>query len=106
MTGSDGVFPDIVLDFSEAIQSISGVTLTDNISITTPQGAGDKSVDFAASIVNGNLIIDIDEADVDIASAINQTLIIDIAANTLSDIAGNNVVEIVGVNSYSLLATI
>ena len=106
LTGSDGVFPDIVLDFSEAIQSISGVTLTDNISITTPQGAGDKSVDFAASIVNGNLIIDIDEADVDIASAINQTLIIDIAANTLSDIAGNNVVEIVGVNSYSLLATI
>ena len=106
LTGSDGVFPDIVLDFSEAIQSVAGVTLIDNISITAPQGAGDKSVNFTASIVNGNLIIDIDETDADIAGAFNQTLIIDVAANTLSDIAGNNAVEIVGINSYSLLATL
>jgi hypothetical protein len=106
LTGSDGAFPDIVLDFSEAIQSISGVTLIDNISITTPRGAGDKSVNFTASIVNGNLIIDIDETDADIAGAVNQTLIIDVAANTLSDLAGNNAVEIVGINSYSLLATL
>ncbi|MDA8927921.1 hypothetical protein N9I87_01670, partial [Gammaproteobacteria bacterium] len=106
LTGSGGAFPDIVLDFSEAIQSISGVTLIDNISITTPRGADDKSVNFTASIVNGNLIIDIDETDADIAGAVNQTLIIDVAANTLSDIAGNNAVEIVGINSYSLLATL
>ena len=105
MTGSDEVFPDIVLDFSEAIQSVAGVTLIDNISITAPQGAGDKSVNFTASIVNGNLIIDIDEGDADI-DGVNQTLIIDVAANTLSDIAGNNAVEIVGINSYSLLATL
>ena len=80
--------------------------MIDNISITAPQGAGDKSVNFTASIVSGNLIIDIDETDADIAGAVNQTLIIDVAANTLSDIAGNNAVEIVGINSYSLLATL
>ena len=106
LTGSGGVFPNIVLDFSEAIQSILGVVLTDNISITTPAGAGDKVVDFTATIVSGNLVINIDETDTDISSSLNQQIYIDIDASTLSDSVGNSVVEVVGINSYSLIATI
>ena len=106
LAGSGGVFPDIVLDFSEAIQSILGVVLTDNISITTPAGAGDKVVDFTATIVSGNLVINIDETDTDISSSLNQQIYIDIDASTLSDSVGNSVVEVVGINSYSLIATI
>ena len=106
LTGSGGTLPNITLDFSEAIQSIAGVTLADNISITTPLGAGNKAVDFTAEIVGGNLVINLDETDSDISSAVNQQLFIDIAANTLSDASSNSVVEIVGVNSYSILISI
>ena len=106
LTGTGGTFPNIVLDFSEAIQSIAGVVLTDNISITTPTGGGDKVVGFTATIVSGNLVIDIDETDTDISSSVNQQLYIDIDASTLSDSAGNSVVEVVGVSSYSLIATL
>ena len=78
----------------------------DNISITTPLGAGNKVVNFTAEIVGGNLVINLDETDSDISSAVNQQLFIDIAANTLSDASSNSVVEIVGVNSYSILISI
>ncbi|NBV75667.1 MAG: hypothetical protein EBR59_06850, partial [Methylococcaceae bacterium] len=42
---SSGVFPLIVLDFSESVQLITGKTLANNISIVSPLGAGNKSID-------------------------------------------------------------
>jgi hypothetical protein len=106
LTASDGVFPNIVFDFSESVQLVAGASLASNISITTPLGGGNKIVEFAAEISNGNLVIDLNEADADISGARNQQIYIDIAANTLEDAAGNNVIEIVGVNTYSILLSI
>jgi hypothetical protein len=106
LTASDGVFPNIVFDFSESVQLVAGASLALNISITTPLGGGNKIVEFAAEISNGNLVIDLNEADTDISGARNQQIYIDIAANTLEDAAGNNVIEIVGVNTYSILLSI
>jgi hypothetical protein len=106
LTASDGVFPNIVFDFSENIQLIEGASLATNISITTPLGAGDKSVSFEAEITDGNLVINIDETDADVVGARNQQIYINVAANTLEDAAGNNVIEIVGVDSYAVLISI
>jgi hypothetical protein len=103
---SSGVFPLIVLDFSESVQLITGKTLANNISIVSPLGAGDKSIGFVANVVDGNVQIDISESDTDITSAHNQLAYISIAANTLQDAAGNVLPEIVGVNSYGILLNV
>ena len=106
LNASSGVFPNIVFDFSEAIQLVDGASLTTNISITTPLGADDKSISFDAEIIDGNLVINIDETDADVVGARNQQIYINVAANTLEDAAGNNVIEIVGVDSYAVLISI
>ena len=106
LSQSDGLFPNIILDFSESIQLVSGASLAANITITTPLGPDDKLVNFTAQISGGNLEINLDETDGDILAARSQQIYIDIAANTLQDAAGNNVIEVVGVTSYSILLSV
>ena len=106
LAASDGDFPNIVFDFSEEVTLVEGASLATSISITTPLGAGDKSVSFDAQIIDGNLVIDMDEADTDVVGASNQQIYVNVAANTLEDAAGNNLIEIVGVDSYAVLISI
>ena len=106
LSQSGGLFPNIILDFSESIQLVSGASLAANITITTPLGPDDKLVNFTAQISGGNLEINLDETDGDILAARSQQIYIDIAANTLQDAAGNNVIEVVGVTSYSILLSV
>jgi len=105
--GNNGsAFDNIVLDFSEDVKVVDGITLADHIKVVAPAGSDDQLIAFNASINDGNLVIDLDEKDTDITGVDNQSIYINFDNNTLQDNAGNMVVGIDNSTDYNLYLSV